>query len=102
MHQDDCARSGNNGGTEHFTGMHKDCVERADGNQMMSLDTSARIEHKSYETFAFRVEVQRRLNVQPPVLGRMFRPLTYPQCIRRRTFAERNHFVFARLFALHD
>ena len=57
--------------------MHKDSVLRADGNNLMRLNSSARVQQKEGEAFAFRVEIRIGGDVHPPLVGGFVEKVVY-------------------------
>ena len=58
VHYHNSGRSGDNGTPKHLSRMHDDGVERADGEQLMSLDPASCIEQQCRKTLAIRIEIR--------------------------------------------
>lgn len=82
---------------EHFARMHKQGIQCADGDEVMTFNPAPRVQKQHDETFAFRVKIWGRDHMDVPVVGRPFRCVANLHVLGKRAFAQRDNFVFFRL-----
>src|ERR1019366_345772 len=79
---------------KYLAWMHQERVQRPDGEKVVALHPSARVQEQHYETFAFRVEIRIRAHMEPPVFGGLVGRVANQQRFGQRAFAECHHLVF--------
>ena len=94
VHHDNCARGGDDCRPEHFSRMHEQGIEGADGHQLVAPHSSSRVEHQHDETFTLRVEVRIRRDGRAPVFSGLFWSVTQLHVVRERTFTQCHNLVF--------
>lgn len=82
MKQDDGSGIGQHSEPEHGQWCDEECVERADGDQVMAHDAATRVEQQHHETFTVRSKVRCADDMEPPVIGGDLRVVTQLHVVR--------------------
>ena len=69
MRDYNCCGTRHNRKPEDLTGMAKNCIQRPNGHQVMTLDASTSVEDQNNQTFTFRIEVRMVRDMRPPIGG---------------------------------
>ena len=85
------------GQTEYGDGMHKNCVVRADGDNLMAFHLLASVEQDHRESLPFGVIIGIRGNVHPPISGGLVWRVAKLHLFRSGAFPQRSHLVFVGL-----
>ena len=67
VRNDDCGGTRHDCQTEYLAGMAKNGIHRANGHQIVTLDTPTSVEDEYHQTFTFRIEVGMCRDVRPPI-----------------------------------
>ena len=95
--KNDCGGTGRDCYPENFPGMHKDCVQCTNGNDIVAFDLASRVQEQNAKAFAFRVEVGVFLHMPAPVISSFRWCVAQGQLFRRRAFAQGHDLEFVRL-----
>ena len=88
VRDDDCSGTRHDGQTEYLTGMTKNCIHSANGDQIVTLDAPTCVEDENHQTFTFRIEVGMRRDVRFPIGGCLIRRFTVLHSFGCRTFPQ--------------
>jgi len=95
--KNDCGGTGRNCYPENFPGMHKDRIERANGNDVVAFDPAAGVQEQNAKAFALRIEVGVFLHVSAPVFGGFRWRIAQGQLFWCWTFTQGYDLEFMRL-----
>ena len=73
--------------------MDQNGVHRADADKVTAFDLSAVVQHQYRETFAIRVELGRRRNVHPQIIGHQVGGVPNLKAFGGWAFPQRRHLV---------
>src|SRR5689334_9329527 len=101
VHEHQCRRAGHDCPSKHLARLHKNCIERADSQELVTLYPPPGVEHQNGEALAFRVEIRPSGDMQPPILDRLLWRVAQEHLLRHRALAECRHLEFLRTKPLH-